>query len=75
MPYKKTSELPKSIKDNLPKEAQEIFRKVFNNAWKQYADPENRRGDVSREVVANKVAWAAVKRKYKKQGDSWIKKE
>jgi cation transport regulator len=72
MPY--DQELPKSVKDNLPDGAQKIFKEAFNNAWEQYKDPAKRRGDSSREETANKVAWAAVKKKYMKNGDKWVKK-
>lgn len=44
MPYKNIKDLPERIKDNLPKHAQEIYRKSFNNAWKQYKDPKKERG-------------------------------
>ena len=74
MPYDKKSELPERVKDNLPKKAQEIFREAYNSAWKQYKDPKDRRGDASREEVANKVAWSAVKKEYKKEGDKWVKR-
>lgn len=74
MPYDKINELPDSVKDNLPKKAQEIFKEAFNNAWKQYKDPQDRRGNNSREEAANKVAWSAVKKKYKKEKGSWKKK-
>lgn len=75
MPYQKRQELPKKVKDNLPKGAQKIFKSAFNNAWEQYKDPSKRRGDESREEVADKVAWSAVKRKYKKEGGDWVKKD
>ena len=74
MPYKNRNELPKQVKDNLPSGAQKIFKEAYNNAWEQYKDPEDRRGDDSREEVANKVAWSAVKQKYEKQGDEWVEK-
>jgi cation transport regulator len=74
MPYDKKEELPKRVKDNLPIGAQKIFRKAFNNAWKQYKDPTKRKGTASREEAANKVAWAAVKNKYEKKGDKWVRK-
>jgi cation transport regulator len=76
MPYKGPDELPDSVRDNLPKHAQEIYMKAFNNAWNQYADPEERRGDASREETAHKVAWAAVKKVYKKGEESgkWKRK-
>ncbi|MDD1679583.1 MAG: ChaB family protein [Methanomicrobiales archaeon] len=70
MPYRSTSELPESVKNNLPKHAQEIYMEAFNNAWEQYANPESRRGEESREEVSHKVAWAAVKQKYEKDEKS-----
>ena len=75
MPYPKLADLPESVRDNLPKHAQEIYQAAFNNAWKEYADPEERRDDASREEVAHRVAWAAVKQKYEKQGDKWVEKK
>ncbi|RJQ55141.1 MAG: cation transport regulator ChaB [Actinobacteria bacterium] len=66
MPYKKTSELPESVRENLPKHAQEIYMKAFDSAWEEYADPRKRRGDASREETAHKVAWAAVKNEYER---------
>ncbi|MGX8013515.1 ChaB family protein [Mesorhizobium sp. ORM8.1] len=47
--------------------AQEIFRAAFTNAWDEYAD----RGE-GREEVAHRLAWAAVKRLYRKQGRNWV---
>ncbi len=75
MPYQKVSDLPDSVKDNLPKHAQEIYMKAYNSAWEQYDEPEERRGDSSREETAHRVAWAAVKKKYEKQGDKWVSKD
>lgn len=77
MPYRKTTSLPKGVKDNLPQPAQRIFLEAFNNAWKQYADPRKRRGGSSHEAVARKVAWSAVKKEYRKDGRSgkWIRRK
>ena len=63
--------------DSLPQHAQHIFKKVHANAVKHYQDPDKRRGGKSQsaEEVAHKAAWAAVKQKYKKQGDNWLRKE
>ena len=63
--------------DSLPSHAQHIFKETHDSAVEQYQDPAKRRGGrkQSAEVVAHKVAWAAVKQKYKKQGDKWLKKE
>jgi cation transport regulator len=67
----------KKALDSLPEYAQHIFKKVHANAVKQYQNPEKRRGGRSQtaEEVAHKTAWAAVKQKYKKQGDKWVRKE
>ena len=66
MPYKDLKDLPERVRENLPKHAQEIYLEAFNNAWDQYAKPEERRGDASREETAHKVAWSAVKKVYEK---------
>lgn len=66
MPYKQLDQLPDSVKDRLPKHAQEIFMAAFNNATEEYKDEE----------TAFKVAWSAVKHKYEKGEDgNWHKKE
>ena len=75
MPYEKNSQLPDSVRDNLPTEAQEIYRKAFNSAWEQYKDPEERRGHTGHEETAHKVAWSAVKQSYHKEGEKWVKDE
>jgi cation transport regulator len=77
MPYDTVKELPESVRDNLPKHAQDIYKEAFNSAWEQYKDPDERRGDASREETAHRVAWAAVKQKYEKDEASgkWHKKE
>ena len=75
MPYKNLTSLPRSVRDNLPKHAQEIYLAAYNNAWEEYRDPKERRGKTSREEVAHKVAWAAVKQHYEKKGDKWHRKQ
>ena len=62
VPYSSIDDLPASVRENLPKHAQEIYKEAFNNAYEEYAD----RGPEGREVTAHKVAWTAVKKKYKK---------
>lgn len=76
MPYQSIQELPNSVRSNLPKHAQEIYKEAFNNAWEQYADSEDRRGNASREETAHRVAWSAVKNVYEKDNetDNWVKK-
>lgn len=73
MPYRKNSDLPDRVKDNLPEHAQDIYREAYNSASEEYKDPEKRRGRSSREETAHKVAWAAVKKEYHKAGDDWVR--
>lgn len=75
MPYDSIKELPDSVRENLPKHAQEIYKEAYNNAWDQYDKPSERRGDASREETAHRVAWAAVKKKYEKSNGRWVKKD
>jgi cation transport regulator len=60
--------------DTLPSHAQKIYSKAHKNALKQYASPSKRRGGKgqSKEQVAHRVAWSAVKKEYKKKGDKWV---
>ncbi|WP_313688424.1 putative cation transport regulator ChaB [Pantoea sp.] len=75
MPYSSTRQLPDSIRHVLPAHAQTIYEKAFNSAWDQYQDKDDWRGDDSREKVAHKVAWAAVKKDYQKGDDNkWHRK-
>lgn len=72
VPYKTLKDLPDSVRNVLPRHAQEIYMEAFNNAYEEYAY----RGD-EREETAHKVAWTAVKKKYekdKKTGE-WEPKE
>ena len=68
MPYASISELPDSVRDNLPEHAQEIFLGAFNSAWEEYAEREDR------EEAAFRVAWSAVKQKYRKSDGNWVRK-
>ena len=63
MPYSKKSDLPDWVQ-KMPSGAQSIWKSAFNNAYKEYDDEEK----------AFKVATSAVKSKYKKVGDKWVKK-
>ncbi len=77
MPYSDLSNLPDSVKDHLPKRAQELYMEAYNNAWEQYKDPSKRRGNSSHEETAHRVAWTAVKKQYQKDESSgrWKRKK
>ena len=66
MPYAANEELPPSVRAHLPPHAQAIYREAFNHAWIEYAHRSNR------EAIAHRVAWAAVKRRYRKVGGVWV---
>lgn len=68
MPYKSNRELPESVKENLPKGAQTIYRKAYNSAYKQYRDKSDTEGR------AHRVAWSAVKKEYRKKDGKWVRK-
>lgn len=75
MPYSSRSSLPDSVKHVLPAHAQDIYQQAFNSAWDEYREKKDRHGDESREEVAHKVAWSAVKHQYQKgDDDKWHKK-
>jgi cation transport regulator len=76
MSYSNINELPASVRHHLPEHAQEIYREAFNHAWDEYAEPGRRRTGSTREEVAFRVAWAAVKKLYEKdeQTGSWKRK-
>ncbi len=63
--------------DQLPEHAQHIFKKAHASAVEEYQEPDKRRGGKkqSAEEVAHKVAWAAVKIEYEKDGEKWVKKK
>lgn len=76
MPYNSVNDLPEDVKNVLPEHAQRIFKEAFNSAYDEYKDPDKRRGNESREEVAFKVAWSAVKKEYKKGTDgTWHPKK
>ncbi len=66
MPYRTNSDLPVPVRHHLPPAAQTIYREAFNNAWQQYAASDRR------EEIAHRVAWSAVKRRYRKAGQMWV---
>ncbi len=76
MPYQKNADLPESVQNVLPEHAQDIYREAYNNAWKEYDEPEERRGGRTREETAHAVAWSAVEKVYEKNDKGeWVRKD
>ena len=62
MLYSRTSQLPEKVKENLPSEAQEIYRVAVNSYWEELSFlPVD-----EREVAAHTAAWSTVEKKYRK---------
>lgn len=71
MPYSSIDDLPDSVKNNLPKHAQEIYYKSFNSAYESTCQ-----GREDQEGCAASIAWAAVKKAYEKGPEGeWRQRE
>ena len=66
MPWASIDDLPDTLRERLPVHAQEIFLAAFNAAWRQQAC------DPAVDATAHRIAWAAVKRRYRKLGEVWV---
>jgi cation transport regulator len=69
MPYRSTDDLPSAVRDHLPPHAQDIYRAAFNHAFAAHAD------DIRQEEISHRIAWAAVKRSYVKDGERWVPRD
>ena len=67
MPYATNTDLPVAVRRNLPQHAQDIYRAAFNAAYNRYGP--------KREAIAQRIAWAAVKRSYVQRGMGiWVRR-
>lgn len=66
MPYPTNDDLPAELRRQLPPEALDIYRSVFNAAIGNKAD------DPIEDADAHNLAWEAVKRVYVKEGGEWV---
>ena len=69
MPYVRNLDLPPPIRNHLPEHAQDIYREAFNHAFDAHI------GDPRQEEAAHRIAWAAVKRRYLKEGGVWVPRD
>ena len=69
MPYVVNEDLPPGVRNHLPEHAQDIFRAAFNHAFAAHAD------DPRQEEAAFRIAWAAVRRSSRKDGDFWVPRD
>ena len=66
VPYSENIDLPPAIRKHLPAHAQDIYREAFNHAFAAHT------GDPRQEEAAHRIAWAAVKRRFVRNGDQWV---
>ena len=69
MPYVRNIDLPPAIRGHLPEHAQDIYREASNHAFAAHI------GDPRQEEAAHRIAWAAVKRRYLKEGGVWVPRD
>jgi cation transport regulator len=69
MQYETVKQLPVTIRDTLPDQAKEIYRKAYNQAWEEY-DQDAHRG-LNQQGLAHQQAWGAVKQEYVFDLDEW----
>jgi cation transport regulator len=69
MPYFFNADLPAPVRNHLPEQAQNIYRSEFNHAYAAHT------GESRQEEIAHRIAWAAVKRAYIKQADTWVPRD
>ncbi len=67
MPYISNEDLPESVRNHLPTDAQDIYRAAYNFADKEHPDwPDGRK---------HQYAWGAVKTRFQEDKDgNWTKK-
>jgi len=68
MPYRENTDLPAPVRNHLPQHAQDIYREAFNHAFAEHT------GDSRQEEAAHRIAWAAVERRYTKEGGAWVER-
>jgi cation transport regulator len=73
MRYDSESDLPDSVRNQLPPPALAIFRQAYNAAWDNWQEPEDADAiHSSREDAAQLAAWAAVRDRYERDAaDTW----
>lgn len=71
MSYKDVDQLPDSVRESLPDEAQGIYLDAFNRAWDQFAGEEN--DEEAREAAAHQEAWTVVRETYRQENNGrWV---
>jgi cation transport regulator len=66
--YESIEDLPDTVRDVLPREAQEVYLEAFHESFEGY--DEETSSEMNQEAVANRDAWAAVKAEYTRDDET-----
>lgn len=66
MPFQSINQLPRNVRDSLPSHGQQSYMKSFNRAYTAYPDSEEDDNEEKRESSSHEAAWAAIRKKFKK---------
>jgi cation transport regulator len=71
MRYETKKDLPPTITQVLPKDAQQVYLDVYNKAWDEYEQEGT--GDLSRHSIAHRQAWETIEREFARDlnTDEW----
>lgn len=72
MLYNHIEELPAAMRNSLPKDAMEMYLAVYNQALTRMVDARDRIGGTVPDL-AHREAWQAVRDKYHKRGEEWVR--
>ncbi len=61
MTYQSREEIPATVRDVLPPDAQDLYLARYNEAWEMYEEDRHR---LPRDSFAHQAAWAAVTREF-----------
>ena len=72
-PYEGIEDLPDTIRDVLPVEAQHVYLETYQTSWGTYQEGQG--GEMGQEAVAHRDGWNAVKRDFVKNENTgrWYK--
>jgi cation transport regulator len=73
MRYESVEDIPETLQDVLPEEAQQIYLEVYQEAWDDYTEGEG--GELSRDGVAHRQAMHAVRQEFVQSKDGqWYRR-
>ncbi len=72
MRYNHIEELPAAMRNSLPKDAMEVYLAAYNQALTGTVRARDRIGGTVQDL-AHRQAWRAVREKYNKRGEEWIR--